>query len=152
MYLACLFLLSLSPTINSMALPRPNHCSNLAVVSCSINTTTSTTQLPHRASSSTLAVSTGSETVTASGSVITNIATIPLGLSSTVLVPGHCLHYATQFEPTICHLETHCTTSEHSKQSVDLNTIVNIVFGASQVLLSIWPTHAAWRFLHQQSP
>jgi hypothetical protein len=152
MHLACLFLLSLSSLPKSMALPHPSHCLNLAAVSCYINTTTSTIQLSHRASTSASSASTRSETATASSSIITNITCMPLGQSSTVLIPGHCLNYSTEFEPIICHLDTNCTTSEHSKQSVDLNTIVSIVFGASQVLLSIWPTQAAWRFLHQQRP
>jgi hypothetical protein len=133
-----LLLVLLTSSRTSVALPLPVHCSNRSALSCHMKTSTSITKLAYTTSSTPLSGRTGSKTTNASSSNATDL-------------PGHCLEYFTEQVPTICHRNTNCTTAENLKPIVDTNTIVGIVFGAAQVLLSIWPTQAAWRFLRNQT-
>ena len=158
-----LLLLSPSSMSTSAAVPLPESCFGLAKASCHINTTSPIMQTADTISSIASSARTPTPTptpahssyITASNPIITDLPSIPLIVHSGAPTPSCCLSYLTNSEPIHCHLNTDNansgTTSEPStKQNVDLNTIVSIAFGAAQVLLSIWPTQAAWRFLHNQ--
>ncbi|ERF69392.1 hypothetical protein EPUS_05937 [Endocarpon pusillum Z07020] len=143
----------------SAAVPLPESCFGLAAASCHINTTSPTIQaadpISSIASSTTTSTPAHSSYITASNPIITDRPSIPVIVHSEVPTPSCCLSYLPNSEPTNCHLNTDKANSSSmsvpsSKQSGDLYTIVSIAFGAAQVLLSIWPTQAAWRFLHHQ--
>lgn len=163
--LAVTFLLLLSPSSmsTSAAIPLPESCSSPAAAPCHINTTSPIIQPADTISSIALSAETPTPTpahssyITASNPIMTDLPSIPLIVHSGAPTPSCCLGYLTNPEPTSCHSNTDnansSTTSKPStKQNLDLNTIVSIAFGAAQVLLSIWPTQAAWRFLHHQGP
>ncbi len=154
-----LLLLSTSSMSTSAALPLPKSCFSLAAASYLINTTTPIIYSPRTASLTTSTTSTPLNTLpnyrTASnpGSTNTPSLTIPSSASGSAPTPGHCLDCLLHPYSTICHSNIDSTNSStksesSTKQSIDINTVVSIVFGTVQILLSIWPTQAAWRFLH----
>ena len=156
-----LLLLSTSSMSTSAALPRPESCFGLVTASYHTNTTTPTIYFPQTASLTTSTTSIPLNTLsnyrTASTPGSTNIPSlsVPSSASGSVPTPGHCLDYLLHPYSTTCHSNidnTNSSTKSESstKQSIDINTVVSIVFGAAQVLLSIWPTQAAWRFLHHR--
>lgn len=154
---ALLLLLSTSSMSTSGPIPLPEPCISLAATSCHINTTSSIIQSPHTASFMTSTTSTPSHTLpsysTVSSPGSTNTNPLPSSASSSAPIPDHYLNCLLQPYSTTCHSNIDNTSSStksesFTKQSLDINTIVSIVFGVAQVLLSIWPTQAAWRFLH----
>ncbi|KAF7512918.1 hypothetical protein GJ744_012021 [Endocarpon pusillum] len=154
-----LLLLSPSSMSISAAVPLPESGSSLAAASCHINTTSPIVQPADTISSIASSARTPTPTpahssyITASNPIITDRPSVPLIVDSGVATPSCCLSYLPSPESTNCHLNTDKANSSSraepsTKQGVDLNTIVSISLGAAQVLLSIFPTQAAWRFLH----
>lgn len=161
--LAVTLLLLLSPSWMSIsaAVPLPESCSSLAAASCHINTTSPIIQAADTVSSIASSARAPTPTpaqssyITASNPIITDRPSIPVIVHSGVQTPSCCLSYLPNSEPTNCHsnidnANSSTTSVPSTKQSGDVYTIVSIAFGAAQVLLSIWPTQAAWRFLHHQ--